>query len=80
MPEIPGVLLLVAVGLVLGSFLNVCMYRLPQRGVGGDARVALHEVWAHTEMVREPSRPGIRGTGWSTPNMRRAYLDDVSRG
>ena len=38
-------------GIVIGSFLNVCIYRMPKKESPGDGGFSLYELWSQVEMV-----------------------------
>ena len=49
---IPIYILIFAFGIVIGSFLNVCIYRIPQHETVVTERVPLHEMRVSARVVR----------------------------
>lgn len=51
-------------GIVIGSFLNVCIYRLPLHESIITAPLPLYDLWEEAQMVRYGSCIQLDRTGW----------------
>ena len=67
-------------GLLIGSFLNVCIYRWPRGPLGGAPALALPGVRKDHRVVRQHSAGELRAAGRPLPLLPRPHLAPLSGG